>query len=155
MTTENLVQIVQAKENGSSQRIRIISKIAILLLRIMRNHISADKAITQEKLFYKLFKMDYEDNKSSHWMLWEFTKKAMHKLRRDSNCFIVNYRKGIEFSFFVVMDSRDADFYVDKLNECIKSMKYMQQRAYKAAKEKWYQQDWVLDYHKRKTIGRI
>jgi len=138
--------------SGKEMRELSVRKIAVKLMDIMQKHIGNDAAITKERLFKKLFKQDLDDNRVDHWMIWEFTKRAMHKLRRDSNCFLASARAGSTYEYFIVADETDADFYILQLDSSIRKMRSMQKRAQRAVKEKWHQQDWQLDYKPKKQV---
>jgi hypothetical protein len=140
-----------------TKEVRAIStrKIAERLMMIMTDHVGYTNAVTKQSLFRKIFVRDYNDNNSACWMLWEFTKKAMHLLRSQSNCFIANTRnKADEYVFFVVSNDYDANLYVNQLENCIKNMRIMQKRVQRSVKEEWSRQTWLLGYTPVKRISR-
>lgn len=128
------------------------NKISVSLLEIFRKHIGEDKSISKEDLFKKIYNMDYDIRSPSHYMLWEFVKRSMNKVRRESKCFISSKQNGHSTDYFVVKDQNDADYYVDRLNKTIKKMKYMMNRAQKSVDEKWYRQSWELKFQEKKRL---
>lgn len=146
-------EIVGFKKN--MQKEVTVKKIAYTVMSIMKKHIGHKNSICRTELFREIFKRKYNVDSLEHWLFWEFVKKAMNKLRRDSNCFIANRYSGMfgEWEYFVIADYADANMYIAKLDENIKRIKNMQKISYIAVKEKWYKQEWILDFKERKLLG--
>lgn len=138
--------------NGSKKRMVSTRVIAAEIMKLMKNHIGLQDSISKSQLFKRLFNVAYDDKRLDHWMLWEFSKRAMHLLRRDSNCFVASILDEInhEYYYFVVKDGIDADIYINTLENSIKRMRSMQRRVIKAVDEKWYKNAgaWSIDYNK-------
>jgi len=118
--------------------IATVNEIAVVLLNVFSNHVSEANSITKEDLFKKLFGRFPKQDDLGDYLRWDFTRKAMHLLRQRSNCFIVNKYLNNSSEFFVAKTEKDAQYYVDRLNKNIKSMKLMQNRCLKSVREKWY-----------------
>jgi len=138
--------------SGAQMREFSIKKIALQIIEIMHKHIGHEQAIEKERLFSILFRKTYSADRLDHWMLWEFTKRAMHKLRRDSNCFIASCKTRFSYEYFVVADATDVDFYILQLDQNIKKMRSMQKRAQRAVDENWHREEWCLDYKPKKQL---
>ena len=121
-----------------------VKQIAIKLLVIFEKHIGEDNKISKESLFYKVFLRKYAADNLKDWLCWEFIKKSMHYCRLNTKCFIVCQQQDKLFYFYVIKDQVDTDIYVDRLNNNIKKMKFMQARAQKALDERWFAQKWVI-----------
>lgn len=126
----------------SEHQIRLTAKnIAIMLLDIMQEHIGFNNAISKDMLFKAIFKRLPEKNLSD-WLRWEFIKRAMHWCRLNTKCFIGSRRYNDRYYFFVIASMVDANYYIQNLEVSIAKMRYMQQKAHKAALEKWHLLDW-------------
>jgi len=138
------------KKPGFTKEVRDIStdKIAYKLAHIMKHHIGFDNAITKENLYVQVFNKQYDDDNAADYLRWHFVKKAMHRLRLRSNCFIAFSRKVLQnkqfLTFFVIETMKDASYYHEVLESNIKRMKIMQRKAVTAVLEKWSRQEWVL-----------
>ena len=148
----NRRQIAAGGLSGKQMREFSIKKIALNLMELMKSHVGNRNAITKNNLFKKLYKVNYDDNRADHWMIWEFTKRAMHKLRRDSNCFVASARFEGTFEYFVVADMYDADYYITQLDSCIRKMRSMQKRVKRSVIEKWHKSTWELGYTPKKKV---
>ena len=151
-----LATLANQIRRNQNVRVRITDKIATQLIVLMKEHIGISNAIDSKDLFHKLFKFSYDDNMPSHWMLWEFTKKAMHNLRARSNCFISSARVDVgdsrQYIYFVVKDTQDADIYINTLDKLMKRMEYMQKRCARSVIEKWHKQEWQIEQRKNKEV---
>lgn len=140
--------------SGKDMRNFSVKRIAAKIMDIMKNHIGSENSISKIDFFKKLYKVDYDENRVDHWMLWEFTKRAMHRLRSKSNCFVCSLRMNTTFEYFVVADDDDAEYYINQLDESIKRMRNMQRKVLKSVEEKWHTQQWELDYKPVKQINK-
>jgi len=133
---------------GKLQRQISVKKIAVEIIKIMKTHIGFNNAISKKDLFKALFKEKYVEDRLDHWMLWQFTKRAMHQLRSRSNCFI-----GMaNFKYFVLSSDTDANYYISQMDKTIKKMRQMQKKAQKSVDEKWHKQIWSIDYQQRREL---
>ena len=131
--------------SGKEKREYAVNNIAYKLLTILHKHISIDSGISQNKLFKKLFKVNYNDDNLKHFVMWDFVKKGMHKLRRDSNCFVVGKGYGLNRFYYVVTNNQDIQPYIDSLKNSIKRMQGMSKRGKKAVDQEWYQETWAIE----------
>ena len=122
-------------------------------MELMKSHISFNRGITREELFYQIFKATYNDELPKHWLLWELCKRAMHKLRRDSNCFVMSALDE-RYVYFVASNREDAELYIGKLDNTISRMRSMQKRVMKSVDEKWCREKWDINYEKKKKINK-
>jgi len=120
-----------------------VNSIADKLLVLFKEHIGHSRRLEQRDLFIELFKTK-PTNSLQDWMRWEFTKRAMHKLRKYSNCFVISSREGISYSYFVAKNITEAKGYANSLNGNIKGLKLMQKKAVKSVNERWYAENWKL-----------
>lgn len=111
------------------------------LKEIMLDHIGVENEITKMELFKKLFGKPTKYNEMQLWFLWHKVQSQMHWLRKTSNCFIVS-RKLVDgvFSYFVMKDGKDLQFYKDALNNNIKKMHSMMKRGEKLVEEEAYKE---------------
>lgn len=128
------------------------NKISVSLLTVFKKHIGEENSITKEDLFKKIYEIEYDVRSPAHYMLWEFVKRSMNKVRRESKCFISSKQNGHSTDYFVVKDQEDADYYIKRLTQTIKKMKYMMNRAQKSVDEKWYREGWQLKYQEKKML---
>jgi len=145
------------KKHGFTKEVRDIStnKICTELIRIMKFHIGSQNAIEKEMLFLKIFHKPFEEDSAADYLRWHFVKKAMHKLRVFSNCFITYTRSYDKkhLMFFVIETMKDANFYVNILENNKRRMEIMQRKAIRSVNEKWAKQNWVIMDTSRKRIG--
>lgn len=112
--------------------------IAEKLLHIMKSHIGYENAISRKALFHKVFGKAENEDSLEDWLRWEFVKKGMHHCRVRTRCFISSCRTDdFVFKYFVVNSVYDAEHYIKTLDNCIKKMRFMQDRCRKAGIEKW------------------
>lgn len=129
--------------NGIDQRSLTTKNLAHVILNIMKNHIGYESAISRPELFKKVFKQDEEDNLSD-WLRWEFVKKAMNYLRRNTHCFIANEKQGNIYKYFVIQSTEDAKIYIARMERNIQAIRRMEHRAIKAVKERWWSERWEI-----------
>lgn len=127
--------------------------VATILMDIMKSHIGIFNGITGRALFKKVYGV-FPENNAEDWFRYEVIKKAMHKLRVESNCFIVfNAQHKDEYLFFVAETQNDIVDYIDLLDANIKSMGIMKERARQSVKQKWYQNDFGFEKQKISNWG--
>lgn len=149
----DIAQKAYGNITGSKKRLLTTKNIATELMIIMKQHIGLKNSISRSDLFKTLYIRTYDNNRLDHWMLWEFTRKAMHLLRRNSNCFISSIHIGGEYNYYVIKDNSDAEQYVDKLDNSIARMRSMQKKARIAVREGWYAQKWEITDRPNKKIS--
>lgn len=147
--------LMKSVHSGPVKRGLAIHGIAYALVHIMKSHVGYGRRITKDNLFRKLFKHEYNDNDLGDYVRWMFAKRSMHLLRQRTKCFIASKQVDDEFYFFVVEDDKDAQIYVDRLEACIKKMRFMQTRARKAATDDWAHQEWMLPTYWVKKLETI
>ena len=150
-----MANIIIRSKGKFTKEVREISirSLCETLMIVMKNHIGREKGITKNNLFFKIFKKQLDESSASDWIRWEFVKKAMHRLRHQSNCFIGNSKTFNDmYIFFVIESDMDAQFYVKRLDDSIVNMRKMQQKAVKSVKEKWAHQNWQLSYARKRLI---
>lgn len=155
MIPKNLLATKGKKQlSGKEARELTTINLADALLDILTEHIGVNNAVTKEELFMLLFNKKFNDDDLRDYVRWDFVKKAMHKLRQKTKCFVVSTFDKVEqtWLFFVIKNKSDAQIYVDRLDNCIKRMRAMQKRAKKAAKEEWYKEDWLLTNNKQERL---
>jgi hypothetical protein len=116
-------------------------------MEIFPEHIGVKNAISKTDLFRKVFQRQFTMSLADE-LRWEYCKRAMHLLRQRTKCFIGSRRGNVEWEYFVIKDSYDAEYYIDNLNKNIARMRQMQKKAMKAVDEEWYQLDWMDDTEK-------
>jgi len=137
---------------GKEKREYAVNNIAYKLLTILQYHCGEEKGITQTDLFKKLFGVYYNDDDLKHFVMWDFVKKAMHRLRRDSNCFIVGNGYSRSRIYYVATTSNNLLPYIKLLKNSIKRMQAMTRRGTKAVNEKWYNQSWEIQEKTRRKL---
>lgn len=124
------------------------------LLQVMKSHIGRENAVTREDLLKKLFRINYYDISELHrFFLLNIMNTAMHRLRKNTKCFITSKRNEGTTLFFVVKSDEDANCYSDFATRQIRSLRQMERRAYTAVREKWYKDEWALGGRRPKTIS--
>lgn len=127
-----------------------------LITDVFPEHIGKSSGITTSNLFHKLFhdifpvfKNDkkyagFDPNNNKHYLLWLYTREAMWSMRKHTYCFVVNEYDEYEseYVWFVAKDITDADQYVNKIDNTIKSLKRAKNNVYRAVKEEWWKKDW-------------
>lgn len=130
-----------------------VGNIAEEILRIFPGHIGRNKAITKNELFKELFDKSFDEDSPSDYLRWDFVLKAMHKLRKETACFIVGIydHEFKERVYFVIANQVEADIYVNRLKQSVKKINAMAKRAKKSVDEKWYSKPskWVLPNRKK------
>lgn len=120
------------------------------LLKMMKKHIGKENKISHRQLFKKVYGMNPEEVSELHeWMLWEFIKRAMHRLRQRTKCFIVSkqiptsrFSRGGVWHYWVAQDMEDFIVYRNNIERNVKAMRAMVNKCHKAVRDKWYQEDW-------------
>jgi len=141
----------EMKLSHLKRKIMTINNLMYVVAKIMEKHIGLDNAIDGDVLFEQVYgrprKPDYVDD-----FRWDYVRKAMHKLRQKTKLFIANTRSEYGNHIYFVPTSEDeAQYYVDRLENSIKSMRLMQKKARKSVNEKWYKLDWI-DESKELTL---
>ena len=137
----------QKKELQKFQRIELsINALAKRLLKIMRSHVGRENSLSRSQLFFKVY-----GHPESYFTtlqliaLWTLLKRAMHRCRQRTKCFITNeYKKG-NYHYFVVKDWQDAQVYDRIVKRTIKALNGMNARCQKAVEEEWWQDPWEYD----------
>jgi hypothetical protein len=138
---------LELKKKGKRKVLEItIQKVVLKLFSIMRQHIGRKNAVERSKLFYLIYGVKEDDlNDLQYIALWDILKRAMHKCRQRTKCFITNQRvKGI-YQYFVIKDTEDANCYANMATRTIKQLNAMTAKAYKSAREEWHQLEWVYN----------
>ncbi len=114
------------------------------LFVIMRSHIGERNSITRAQLFYKVFGITESDcNELQEIVLWDFLKRALHRCRQQTKCFVTNRLVSSTYHYFVVESQSDAQWYTVRANKTITAIRAMERRAYKAARENWHKLEWI------------
>ena len=120
------------------------------LLKIMRKHIGEDNKISRNNMFKKVYGMHPESvSELQEWMMWEFIKKAMHRMRQRTYCFIVSkptslsrYGKGGVWHYWVANSGTDYIVYRDNIERNIRAMRAMVKKCDRAIRLRYYDRDW-------------
>jgi hypothetical protein len=94
---------------------------------IFPNCIGIENAITKEDLFRMIFKQTYTGS-DTHWLWWEFTKKAMLKIRQSAHCFVIWQKDGPTYKYFVPCNREEAAIYKDGLTKMEKRIGFMKRK---------------------------
>lgn len=137
-------QELQHSKQFKNFKLFTIKEIARRVMKLMENCIGENLAITQKQLFFRIFRTSYDEANLKDWLRWEFTKKAMNYLRRNTKCFVISCRDGNIFYYFVPKTIDENYYYIENLNKSIKAMNIMKARSRKAIKENWYNKKWIL-----------
>lgn len=123
------------------KKITTLEELNQRIKEVMVGHIGVSKEITRGELFKALFGSPDKYTEIQEWWLWDKVKKAMNWLRRTSNCFIASRQpvKGV-WSYFVVKDYKDLDYYKNNLKNNIKRMYSMIDRGEKLVEKKAYKE---------------
>lgn len=138
-------QLITLNGFGTQQRGVTTRNIAEILIILFHSHIGQENAISKDALFEKIFMRDYNQTEIKDWLRWEFVKKAMHFCRVYTNCFIGFKRDGAEYSFFVLKSEEDAQHYIKTLDNSIRKMRFMQNKARKYVEKEEYKKGWKID----------
>ncbi len=141
------LQIALSKKRS---KLNEISKIEInvdamvrRILKFMRVHIGKENALSRTALFSKVF--GYPESSFTELQLvalWTLLKRAMHKCRQRTKCFITNeYRNGTYY-YFVVKNWQDAQIYDNMVKRTIKALNGMNRRCQRSVEERWHLDDW-------------
>ena len=128
------------------RKVMTINNIMYVVATVMRKHRGLDKAISGDDLFLQVYgserKADYVDD-----FRWDYVRKAMHRLRQSTKLFIASNRKklGGGYEYFVPTDPREAQIYIDNIENNITRMRSMQRKAMKSVIDEWYNLDWVKE----------
>ena len=135
--------LIENKLTRAQKQYLTVNNLAFVIMKIMQKHMGTENAISRRSLFYKIFKKREEDSLED-WLRWEFVKRAMHRCRQRTKCFIGSLnQKGI-WKYFVVVDYADAEHYINILKKNIKRMEFMQQKCLTSVEEKWHSQSWEI-----------
>jgi len=142
---KNLATEVKKELVGSKVLLTSINDIISKLLKIMKAHIGESNQISRNKLFLKVYGVESTELKQLHeWMLWEFIKKAMHRCRQRTKCFIVSKLdvKKRMYMYWVASDMNDYNVYREVIDKNKKAMDKMVERCNRAVIEEWHEDDW-------------
>jgi len=104
-----------------------------------KNHIGRLNGTNMLKIFEELYGDIRNYTKFQMYFIWTtLIKPEMNWLRKTTNCFIGVERDGTDWTYFVVKDKKDIEFYVHILETSAKRCKAMVKRANKAVEEKHY-----------------
>ena len=135
-----------------------VNRIVGILLKLMKNHIGADNPITRRRLFVKIYNIEPElVSELQEFMMWELIKKAMHKCRQRTKCFIISQLRKVSayssadsfggvWHFWVADDISDFHLYRDKINKSVKAMRSMVNKCQKSIDKEWYKAEWEWKY---------
>ena len=115
------------------------------LMDIFSEHKGEENAISQQELFRKVYRRKIIQSDLGDYARWEYIRRALHYLRRKSNCFVISKRTSNDYVFFVPTKLAEANLYVTALDNSINKMKLSQIRARKSITQKWYLQEWTLN----------
>lgn len=137
------------------RKVMTINNIMYVVAKIMTNHKGLDKAISSDDLFREVYgaerKADYVDD-----FRWDYIRRAMHKLRQRTKLFIAsNKMKGGSYEYFVPTDPREAQIYIDNIENNITRMRSMQRKAMKSVIDEWYKLDWIEESKQLKLLEEI
>lgn len=132
---------------GKEKRMLTTYNIAEAIIRIFEPCVGQRNAISKSALYKKLFNKPFEDSLAD-FVRWDFTKRAMHLLRQQSNCFVISERREDDWYLFVVSSDAEVQVYVNTLENSIKKMRSMMKRAQQAVDQRWHQKTWVLSGRK-------
>lgn len=137
--------ILEIQQKNRVRKIEVtIKKTVFRLFEIMKNHIGSDNSISRDDLFYKVFGVrDTKINDLQYIVLWDLLRKAMHRCRQRTKCFITNYALYKSRMYFVVKSHEDAMHYSTIVKNTIGRLKSMEKRAFKSTQEEWYKDEWV------------
>ena len=111
----------------------------MMLKKLFKKCIGEGRDITKLELFKALYGNPNNYNELQIFFLWDLIKKDMNWLRRTTNYFIVSKKNDVgSWSFFIVTDWHEADYYINIMNRNIRRSKYMINRCHKAVREKFY-----------------
>ena len=110
----------------------------------MPKYIGFDKAVSKNRLFTELFRSEFRENSLRDWVRWEFIKKGMHYLRQRTHCFVVSACINGQWYYYVPETENDLKYYIKNLDNTVKKIRWMQERAFKSVQEKWYKDKWTL-----------
>ena len=129
-----------------------IKEIVKKLIVIMKSHIGQENKISKLNLFKKVYNTNPEDvSELKEWIMFEFIKRAMHRMRQRTKCFIVSKPFPVsKFSskgqgiwhYWVACDMSDYDVYRGNINRNIKAMKNMVRKCERSVANEWYKEDW-------------
>ena len=139
------MEVVVETKSRKKKKLEVTIRVIIeKLFEIMRYHIGESKSITRSQLFHKVFGITESDcNELQEIVLWDFLKRALHRCRQQTKCFITNRFVHSTYHYFVVETAADAHWYTIRANKTITSIRAMERRAYKAAKENWSKLEWI------------
>lgn len=109
------------------------------LKKLFKKCIGEGRAITKLQLFKSLYGDPENYSDLQIFYLWDLIKKDMNYLRRTTNYFIVSKKNNVgSWSFFIVTDWYEANYYINIMRRNIKRSKYMIKRCNKAVRERFY-----------------
>ena len=135
-----------------------VNELVVRVLKLMRSHIGESNKISRRQLFTRIYKFEPElVSELQEYMLWELLKRAMHRCRQQSYCFIVSKlikqsahsaqdRYGGVWHYWVAEDISDFHIYRDNINRNINAMRRMVARCERAIDQEWHKRDWYLDW---------
>ncbi len=139
------MEVVIETKSRKKKKLEVTIRVIVERLHIiLRSHIGESNSITRAQLFYKVFGITESDcSELQEIVLWDFLKRALHRCRQQTKCFITNRLVNSTYHYFVVETIADAHWYTIRANKTIASIRAMEKRAYKAANEKWSQLEWI------------
>jgi len=120
------------------------------ILKIMKKHIGEDNRISRNTLFREVYGISPDKvSELQEWFLWELIKKAMHKCRQRTKCFIISkaypmsrFSKGGIYHYWVANDGTDFIIFRDNINRNIKAMNEMVKKCDRAVRNEWHKAEW-------------
>jgi len=114
------------------------------LLVIMKKHIGRENKVSRDNLFYKVYGIKRSDvSELQAWLMAELLRKAQHRCRQSTKCFIVNAMEHTIYYFWVAKDRTDYFVYKGIIDRNIVAMKTMVNKCEKAINEEWHAEDWT------------
>ncbi len=137
MTTESLLK---SRKKKKKKFVQVYSRAERqqLIQEIFKSHIGRKNEISQKELFLKIYgELDnYSDLQI--WFLWCQIRQDMNWLRKTTFCFIGCRKNKNRWCYYVIKDEKDAQYYIDILNNTIKKCKFMIKRCNKAVEDEFY-----------------
>lgn len=152
MKMKQIIKQTLSKKQLNQMKSLTINNLAFKMLHTFSKHIGEENSISRPALFRKIFGRVEEPSLADE-LRWDYVKRAMHRMRQRTKCFVGSrYVRGL-WRYFVIKDTTDAQYYVDTLEKNIKRMRAMQIKAVKAANEKWCDMDWIAEAEENKQLG--
>lgn len=133
------------------------------VLKLMRKHIGENNRISRRSLFTRIYDAEPEMfSELQEYLLWDLLKRAMHRCRQQTQCFIVSKlfkessysakdKIGGVWYYWVAEDVSDFHIYRNNINRNINAMRRMVNRCERAVDRQWHKEDWLSAWDNRGT----